>query len=61
VRVGMSVSVMMAVVAEAEGLIVVVPIAMGVAVGLAVLVGMRMHLRFYCTRLRKAMQRFGAA
>jgi len=51
----------MAVVAEAEGLIVVVPIAMGVAVGLAVLVGMRMHLRFYCTRLRKAMQRFGAA
>lgn len=58
---GMSVTMAMAVVAEAVGMIVVVPIAMGVAVRLAVLLGMRMHWRFYCTRLRKAMQRFGAA
>ena len=58
---GMSVIMVMA---ETVGMIVVVTIAMtaamgamGVAVGLAVLVGMGMHLRFYCTRPRNTMQR----
>jgi hypothetical protein len=40
---GMPVTVVMSVVAEAVEMIVVVTIAMGVAVGLAVLVGMGMH------------------
>jgi len=51
----------MAVVADPVRVIVVVPVAMDMAVRLAVRLGMGMHLRFYCTRLRKAMQRFGAA
>jgi len=48
------------VMAKTVGMIVVVTVAMGamgVAVGLAVLVGMGMHLRFYCTRPRNTMQR----
>jgi len=57
----MSVTMLMAVVADPVRVIVVVPVAMGMAVRLAVRLGMGMHLRFYCTRLRKAMQRFGAA
>jgi hypothetical protein len=52
-RMGMPVTMVMVVGTKAVRMImsVVVAIAMGVAVRLAVLLGMRMHLRFYCTRL----------
>jgi hypothetical protein len=51
-RMGMPVSVIVPMVAEAVRMIVAVTIAISVAARLGLCVRMRMHLRSYCTRLR---------